>query len=213
MRRYVLIILIILLAGATYLTIFFISKQSSFDENLRLKRENENLRAEIQMLQSLMPRVQGINSSYLTAQVFSTYPFNVKSQITINAGENQGIKKMMAVTLGENLLLGLVSDVFANYSVVETIFDPNFQLPVRVGETQIDGLFQGGNEPKMTLIEKSKLVKAGDVVYSASQEFPYGLKIGEINEIKESAAGVFKEAVLKMPFNVNELREVNIIIK
>ena len=70
MRRYIIIALIILLAGATYLTNFFISKQRSFDENLRLKRENENLRAEIQMLQSSMPRVQGINSSYLTAQVF-----------------------------------------------------------------------------------------------------------------------------------------------
>jgi len=213
MRRYFLIGLIILLVGATYLTDFFIPKQRHLDENLSLKTENENLKAQIQMLQSSIPRVQGLASNYLMAEVFSTYPFNIKNQITVNAGENQGVKKMMAATLGENLLLGQVINVFTNYSVVETIFDPNFQLPVRVGEAQIDGFFQGGNEPKMTLIEKSKPIKVGDVVYVASQEFPYGLKIGEVKEIKESTAGVFKEATLTTPFNINELREINIIIK
>ena len=93
MRRYFLIGLIILLVGGIYLTDFFISKQRYFDENLSLKQENENLKAQMQMLQSLMPRVEGLVSNYLTVGVFSTYPFNIKNQITVNAGENQGIKK------------------------------------------------------------------------------------------------------------------------
>ncbi len=213
MRRYIIIALIILLAGATYLTGFFIKKERSSDENLSLKQENENLKTEIQksQLSSVIDVVFG--ESHLVAKIFSTYPFNTKNKITINIGEKQGIKKMMVATVGENILLGQITEVSENSSVVQTIFDPNWQLPVRIGEGQVDGLFQGGNTPKVVLIEKNKPVKTGDMVYSAGQEFPYGLKIGEITDIKDTAAGVFKEAFLKMPFNVGELREVQIIIK
>jgi rod shape-determining protein MreC len=210
-KRYLLIALIIFLAGATYLTNFFIKKERSFDEVLRLKQENQNLQAQIQKLEIGNWKLEIPQEKFLAVKVFSTYPFNVKNQITINAGEKQGIKKNMVTVLGQDILVGKVTEVFENYSVIQTIFDPNWQLPVRMGKEEVNGLFEGGNEPKVTMIEKEKEIKMDDVVYSASQEFPYGLKVGEVAKIKETAAGVFKEAVLKMPFNVGELREVNVI--
>lgn len=219
MRRYFIILIVILLAGTIYFTAFFIKKERSFGENLRLKQENEELRAQAQKLEigkdppgsclRQQWKLEIPQENFLAVKVFSTYPFNIKNQIIVNAGEKQGIKKLSAAVL-ENILVGQVIEVFENYSVVKTIFDSNFQLPVRIGKDEINALFQGGAEPKAVLIDKEKPIQAGDVVYSASSEFPYGLKIGEISEIKETSAGVFKEAVLKMPFNVNELREVNI---
>ncbi len=211
MRRYFLIAIIIAIVATTYLANFFIKKERSFDENLYLKQENENLKAQIQLLK-VNGQKSKVNNNFITAKVFSTYPFNVKNTITINAGEKQGIKKSMVATVGENILLGQVTDVFENFSVIQTIFDPAWQLPVRIGKEEIDGLFKAGNEPKVILIEKEKQIQIDDIVYSASQGFPYGLKIGEVAEIKETAAGVFKEAVLKMPFNVGELREVKILM-
>lgn len=211
MRRYFLIAIIIAIVAATYLADFFIKKECSFDEVLRLKQENENLRAQIQLLK-FNGQNSILNTNFITAKVFSTYPFNIKNKITINAGEKQGIKKSMVATVGENILLGQVTDVFENFSVIQTIFDPAWQLPVRIGKEEINGLFKAGNEPKVILIEKEKQIQTDDIVYSASQEFPYGLKIGEVAEIKETAAGVFKEAVLKMPFNVGELREIKILM-
>ncbi len=211
MRRYFFIVLIILLIGATYLTSFFVKKGSFADENLRLKQENENLKAQIQGYSISNFQSSASSSQFISAKVFSAYPFNIKNQITINVGENQGIKKNMTVIFGENILIGQITEVFKDYSVVQTIFDPNWQTPVRIGQEEINGLFKGGNEPQVILIEKEKQIQIGDIVYTASQEFPYGLKIGEVIEIKETAAGVFKEAILKIPFNVSELREVNII--
>jgi len=211
MRRYFLIAIIIAIVAATYLADFFIKKERSFDEVLRLKQENENLRAQIQLLK-FNGQNSILNTNFITAKVFSTYPFNIKNKITINAGEKQGIKKSMVATVGENILFGQVTDVFENFSVIQTIFDPAWQLPVRIGKEEINGLFKAGNEPKVILIEKEKQIQTDDIVYSASQEFPYGLKIGEVAEIKETAAGVFKEAVLKMPFNVGELREIKILM-
>jgi rod shape-determining protein MreC len=209
LRRYSVILIVVLLTGTIYFTAFFIKKERSFDENLRLKQEKEELRSQIQKSSILNPQSSILNS-YLTAKVFSTYPFNIKNQITVNAGEKQGIKKLAPAVLEENILVGQVIEVFKNHSVVKTIFDSNFQLPVRIGKDEINAFFQGGGEPKVILIDKEKPIQAGDIVYSASSEFPYGLKIGEISEIKETSAGVFKEAILKMPFNVNELRIIEI---
>jgi len=213
MKQYLVLALIVILGLAIFLGGFFISKERAFDENIQLKQENENLRAEIQKSQNLNFALPSVADGYVKAEVFSTYPFNVKNQITVDAGQAQGIAKLMPAVFGENILLGQVTDVSNKYSVIQTIFDPNWQLPVRIGDKQINGLLQGGSEPKITFIEKDKEVNAGDVVYSAKQGFPLNLKVGEISEIRESAPGMFKEAVLKAPFNVADLREIEILTK
>jgi len=213
MKRYVLIVLIVILAIAVFFTGFFIKKERFFDENIQLKKENENLKAELQGLNIQNCESKISQNGLLAVKVFSTYPFNVKNRITVNAGESQGVKKLAPALFGENILLGQVIEVSKNYSVIQTIFDPNWQLPVRIGEKEINGLLQGGNEPKITFIEKDKPISVGDAVYSAKQGFPLGLKVGEISEIKESAPGVFKEAVLTTPFNVSSLREVEILLQ
>lgn len=212
MRRYFAIGLAVLLVGATYFTDFFVKKGKYFDENLRLNQENRDLQAQIAKIQILgvSPSESG---SYLSARVFSTYPFNVKSEITIDAGKDKGVEKSMAVMLGKNILVGQVAAVFDDYGVVRTIFDPNWQLPARIGKEEINALFKGGNEPKAVLIEKDKNIRVGDAVYSASKDFSYGLELGEISEIRETSSGVFKEASLKIPFNAGDLREVNVVLK
>ncbi len=213
MKRYVLAVLIVILLIVVFFTGFFIKKERFFDENIQLKKENENLKAELQGLKVENFESKISQDGFLTVKVFSTYPFNVKSQITVNAGEAQGVKKLMPALFGKNILLGQIIEVSKNYSVIQTIFDPNWQLPVRIGEKEINGLLQGGNEPKITFIEKDKPITVGDAVYSAKRGFPLGLKVGEISEIKESAPGVFKEAVLTMPFNISALREVEILLQ
>ncbi|MBI3638525.1 rod shape-determining protein MreC [Candidatus Wolfebacteria bacterium] len=214
MKKYVFLFVIVILVFLTYFTDFFISKKRSFDENLALKQENQELRAQIQKNSILNSGSGFLNSGAnknLKARVFSVYPFNIKNQLTIDVGESRGVKKSMAVTLGENILVGQTKEVFADSSVVQTIFDPKMQLSVRIGEGQVDGLLQGGNEPKIILVEKTKPISVGDFVFSANADIPYGLKVGEIYKINENSAGVFKEIILNIPFSINELREVNVV--
>lgn len=213
MVRYISIGFIIILAATVYFGGFFIKKEKAFDENLRLKQENEELRAQIYKLQATDYGLRTADKKYLPVKVFSGYPFNIKNQITVNAGEKQGIKASAPAVLKENVLVGKVAEIFENHSVVKTIFDPEWELSVRIGEKETNGLFQGGAEPKVVLIDKEKPLQVGDVVYSASDDFPYGLKIGEVKEIRENSSGVFKEAILEMPFNPAELREINLIVE
>lgn len=223
MKRGILIGLILVLVFIVFFTDFFIPRISFYklvdfinsffvrgdiyQENLLLKQEIENLKAGI--VSGVKCQVPG--NGHLMAKIFSTYPFNIKNTITLNVGAEQGVIEGMAVTVGENILLGRIVEIFEEKSVARTLFDPQWQIPVRIGGEEIDALLTGGLEPKITLLEKSQLIKTGDAVYSASADFPYGLKIGEIAEIKETSSGVFKEATLKIFYNISDLRGAYVI--
>lgn len=182
-------------------------------ENEALKLENESLKAQLQKAQIFYTSFENseedkaLAQKYIPAKIFSTYPFNIKGALTLNKGANQGIKKDSAVLAGEGILLGQISEVYENSSIVRTVYDPKWQLPVKVGEEKINGLFVGGNDPKITLIEKP--VKIGDAIFIDSKDFPLFLKLGEIKEMREENGGVFKEvAIVKTPYNISELDTV-----
>jgi len=231
MRKIPFIIITILLLVITFFTSFFITKnkfsinqifltkKGLYNENLSLKKENQELKAQIFKIQQAEKYQQALSSTniwlrqyqYKVAKLISVYPFNTKNTVLMSLGIDDGAKKEMPVVVSDNILFGQVEEVFNQYSVVKTIFDSSFQIPVRIGETEIDGFLTGGDKIKISLIEKSKDVKVGDVVYSSSSNFPYGLKIGEIKEINDSTNNNFKEAIISPSFNFNDLRNVYLI--
>lgn len=185
-------------------------------ENQALKLEKEILKAQIQQMQqyfspggSLKLALPVQKNNLLSVRVFSTYPFNVKNVLSLATGAKGGLKKDMAGTIGGEILVGQISEIFENSANLKTIFDSGWQLPVKIGADKINGLFQGGNEPRVTLVEKP--VKVGDAVFSAGAGVPLDLKIGEISEIKEEKGGIFKEALVRAPYNINDLDAVDIM--
>lgn len=233
MKKAIFAFLIVFLAVLVFASGFFIEKKfipgkftgrfnflaslggSNFEEIQSLKNENEILRAQIQKSQIFCsennsPSVSVAVSKILSSRIFSNYPFNIKNVLTINAGSREGVKNSMTAAQGQDIFLGQVTEVFENYSTVRTIFDPDWQLAVKIGNDKINGLFKGGNEPKITLIEKP--VKVGDPVFTSGPGVPLDLKIGEIGEIREGTGGVFKEAIIKVPYNINQLETVNLLI-
>lgn len=186
----------------------FLKRGNLAREISQLSLENQALRSEIVSVSG-----QGTNDDhYRRAKIYSSYPLNSRSTILIDAGRNQGIKELTPVTIFGRLLLGQVAQVFENYSQVRTIFDVSWQMPVRIGEGEVDALLVGGPELKVTLVVADKAIKEGQTVVSASETFPYGLKIGEVKNVRLDADGVFKEADLSLPYNINELREVWLIL-
>lgn len=201
-----------LMRGVNFVADYF--KADLYKENVSLKIENENLRVQLQKDQIFYFENSSLKNSdgkYLPANIFSTYPFNVKNILTVNKGIKDGVKKGAAVVIGTDIFMGQVSDILENFSSIRTVFDPDWQIPVKIGENKINGLFKGGNDPKITLIEKA--VKVGDGVFSASKDFPLHLKIGEISQINEGTGGVFKEATVQVPYNIGELENVYILMQ
>ncbi|TSC82997.1 MAG: Uncharacterized protein G01um101419_350 [Parcubacteria group bacterium Gr01-1014_19] len=157
--------------------------------------------------------IQQGKRSVLMAQVYSTFPFNHKHLLAINAGAEQGVVVGMPVTTEGNLLLGQIVEVSNQQALVQTIFDNDWTLPVRVGPTLRDALLVGGQNPRLTLIDKNDVVQKGDIVISARKEFPYGMSVGEVGEVNNLVAHSFQEAELVFPYTMRDLREVAVILK
>ena len=188
-----------------------ISPALTQQQQKELQLENKNLKAHLWQLEKTRPST---NSNIVSAKIHSRYPFNDKSIISINVGKQAGINIDMVVTVKEGLLIGKVVKVFSRHSLVETIFNPDWQLPIRIGEDEIESLLTGGSDLKVTLISKDKKLEDGARVFAASKDFPYGLTIGDLEILEpSSSAGVFHEAVVKVPYNLNELSNVQVLKK
>ncbi|OGY58524.1 MAG: hypothetical protein A3F24_01100 [Candidatus Colwellbacteria bacterium RIFCSPHIGHO2_12_FULL_44_17] len=179
------------------------------EEIVKLKIEKENLQARIFEI-TVNPNASQSKRRLLEAKVYSSYPLNTKSEITIAGGEDKGLKVDMPVVLESNILIGKIKQVFPDTSVVTTIFDPKFEISARIGVKEIDALFKGGVEPKVELIARDALVNSGEIVAAASSDFPYALKLGEV-EIIEGSGGPFRSGLVKPSYTIGDLREVMVI--
>lgn len=221
MKRIVLISLTAVILIVTFFSGIFIPKHifiasidfakqylrtDFYQENVLLKLQNENLKAQLQRAQDEPTATRVSTDGRIEATIFSTYPFNMKDTIVVDRGSAEHVEKGMVATVADSILLGQVVSVEAHSSVVRTIFDSHWQLPVRIGPDSINGLFEGGNDPKVVLIEKS--IKTGDGVFAAAKEFPMGIKIGEIKDIEQDAGGIFKAATIRTPYVMGDIRTV-----
>ncbi len=166
---------------------------------VELERENADLRAQL-----LIENVNPQNS----IQVYSSYPFNNRSEIAIAAGSNRGVSEGSIITYGENILVGRVKTVTPEVSVVTTIFDPSFETAVRIGEGGADALFKGGNELTLTLIAPTAVLEEGSAVYTASSDFPYGLTLGKLQNIERGEDGMYEEVRVEPAFEIKTLKDV-----
>ena len=63
------------------------------------------------------------------------------------------------------------------------------------------------------MIDRKSVVAEGDLVISASRDFPYGLKLGTITDIKGANEVSFQQGMLTMPYQINDLKEVAVLLK
>ncbi len=172
-----------------------------------LKLENEVLKSKLKILQENEKRDQ----IYLVANLYSFYPFDNQGKLVIDKGEKDGLKEGSAVLVAPGVLLGKVIKVGKNLSEVETIFNPNWRLSVGIGEHKIKALLIGGDQPKLTLINKKDNPKVGDEVISLSPDFPYGLFIGRVSEIKKEEIQPWATAFLDFDYYPNLITRVYIL--
>lgn len=186
------------------------SLASIIDNDVKLKSENINLKQEI----FLLKQNQSVDfSKEIPAKVFSLYPFNFKSRVFISFIPTVEVLVGEPVVVSKLLFLGKIIEVNGGKAEVMTIFDPSFSLSVRIGEKEVDGLLEGGTNPKITLISKNKEIKDGDIVSVSAKDFPYGLVIGNIKSFQEDSSGAFFEAIVETPYQLNDLKDVFIVAK
>lgn len=173
-----------------------------------LREKNKALEIEILNLRVNNPNIgQTITNGGISAKVFSAYPFADRSKLTVNAGSLQGIEIGDAVII-DNSLVGRVKAVYKRTSVVQTIFDSEFKIPVRIGTSELNALYTGGINPRLNMISAGDIPQYGELVLSVSPDLPYGLGLGQILQVVE---GPLQEASIRPLFEIKEIRNVFII--
>lgn len=186
------------------------------DEELSFLRfENASLKSELAEFSGAANLLRSASSGTIPVFVYSRYPFSFKDELIIAAGSSAGVKVGQAAAVHGSsgdaripILLGVVTRVFSNHAAIRTVYDARFELPVRVGEKGVDALLAGGAAPRVTLIPKGESVIPGDAVYAASADLPYGFALGTVGEMLTGSDEVFREARLKLPYDLGRVRAV-----
>ncbi len=162
-------------------------------ENLR--EENESLRA----LANLAASATGVS-----APVISAYHASPYGTFQIGAGKNEGVAAGDIVLSETGFVIGRVTDVADERSVVRTAFIANADIDVLIGNAAVTARGEGGGNARLT-VPRGIQVEAGDTVRApAFGSRPVGI-VGKVEEITTTAE---QRVYISLPVNVSLLRLV-----
>ncbi len=180
-----------------------------------LKKENEELKRENQILQGWMaaalrlkednmhlarllnyspPREAKVVSARIVADAGNTY----SRTVVVLAGKKEGVKKGNAALSGDGVL-GRIIQVGENVSRLLLTTDITSRIPVMVGGKRISGILAGDNTPypKLTALPEDAEIQVGDKVLTSGHVgvYPSGLAVGTVVDAggKEIRVKLFAE--------------------
>lgn len=176
-------------------------------------RENERLR-DLLGLSNDRPELV-----FEDASVTRRSSTNWGSNLTVNKGSAGGVAVGDCVIDQYGGLVGIVTEVGPNWSLVTTLLDPSVELGGRVARTDEDAIVSGdftlmgeGRLKLSFLPEDSRLVSGDRVTTSALGElYPAGLTVGTVLSLHTEADGISRYAVVEPAADIGGVRYVYII--
>lgn len=190
---------------------FFSGNGSEPSNTQNLIAQNDALKAQVAEYQTVESQLPDYSANYVRAMIYSREPMNFRNEFLINVGQNEGIMAGNAVVVEASssyVLVGKVETVFAETSLIQTVFDPGFKVAARVGASGYDALLEGGASPVAASLPKSAGIEVGDAVFSADPTLPYGLAIGTVTSVGVSPDSLFQVAQLELPYDLNTVQTV-----
>jgi len=180
---------------------------------LKIKAENNILKAEVASLKNGGLKIIEENyNNKISSTIFSNYPFNDKSRLTISLNEESTPISVGDIIIIDNNLVGQVLNSYGKYATIKTVFDPSWEFPVYIGPQLTRGLFKAGIEPKVVLISKKEKINPSDVIVSADpNNIPFRLIVGQVGQVVGDDSSPFWEVSVNLPYSLNELRQVFVL--
>lgn len=154
--------------------------------------ENKNLR-------SLLDYKDTASYPLLYADVISKLVNKIQGYFIINRGSSEGVKVGMPV-LDDDGLIGVISEVSENYSVVKTLYNSNLNIAVTIQSINVDGVLSwNGSELIIKNIPSTYNVNVGDSVYTSdfSSIFPPEIPVGEVSKKETISLGLLHTLSIK----------------
>ena len=199
--------------------------------NQLLLEQNALLESELYKLKSHISKQANADSTNLHAFVadsvsqpqFNFIPAEVvnisfsgsNNFITINKGLKDGVKPDMGV-ISQRGVVGVVSNVTENFSLVIPIINPMFRLSAKLNNSDNYGSLSWNgnniNEAQLSELPKHEVYNEGDtVVTSFSRIFPKQLIIGFVRSLGQSKDDNFNAFTVELATNFYSLQNVLII--
>ena len=209
---------------------------SAKSENVKLKRQNAELRADVlrnaaksqryDALAKLLHFEQGptfpndyrpVNAAVIS---FPGGPFAHK--ITIEAGSSSGLRVNTPVVSGDGLV-GRVSNVFPDTAIVTLLTDQDSFVAARDLHTGVRGGIQpspgGGGTLVLNEVLKQKVVKDGDEIVTDGTHnarypdiYPYGIPIGRVSSVGVTDTATFLQVQVQPFANLGSLDAVTALV-
>ena len=137
---------------------------------------------------------------------------------TINRGSDSGIAENMCAITDNGEVVGLVTQVGPNFSVIKTVLDSTLEISATISTSGYNGMVSGGyisgNERLLTMdyLPSSAIIRNKDqVVTSGSTVYPRGLILGHVVDAGFRETGVAKYAVLDPAADISSLEQIFIL--
>ncbi|WP_291632464.1 rod shape-determining protein MreC [Clostridium sp.] len=177
-------------------------------------KENERLRSVLKFTK------QRDEYNYIGANIIGLSGISFSDGFYINRGENKGIKKRMVAITGEGLV-GQVTSVGSNWSIVQCLSNENIAVAARVHETgDNNGIVKGYKDENNKLLAQvqrlslDSAIKKGDVILTSGlgRIYPAGIRIGSVLSVHEDKGEVMKTAIIEPYVDFSKIEEVFIVV-
>ena len=191
-------------------------------KNVELELQMEHLRSALMELTSDSTGLERMKSDALKgydiyrANVINNSLTHVDNYITLDKGENDGIRSEMGVINGSGVV-GIVYHTSSNYSVVIPILNSKSSISCKIKRSDYFGFLKwdGGSSEYATVkdMPRHSLFSLGDTIVTSghSAVFPGGIPIGTVEDMSDSHDGLSYLLKVKLFTDFGRLNDVRVI--
>lgn len=210
---------------------FFYTFSDVKKENEELKKKNielenklidyDNFKNENERLGKILEfKNQRNDYNYVGAHIIGKSGGSFLDGYIIDKGQKDGIEKEMVVIAADGLV-GQVTSVNSNWSIVQSIVNENIAVHAIVESTrESSGIVKGYKDSNNNLLAKlwflpmNSEIKEGDVISTSGlgKLYPKDIRIGKVISVEEDKVKVNKNAVIQPFVDFNKLEELFVIV-
>jgi rod shape-determining protein MreC len=202
----------------------YFALQNTSRENERLRHENDELKLQLNQLQSKAAEADRLGTllsfrqahqsiSMVVARVIGTSADTASQTIYLDRGERDNIRRNMGVITPDGVV-GKVIESYRNTSQVLLLTDKDSGVGAMLAETRIQSPVGGVGEPLLSMkyVANDDTVNVGDRVVTSGMDriFPRDLPVGTVTQIKPGTP--FKQIRLRPAANLERLEEVIVLL-
>lgn len=180
-------------------------------ENLRLKQQLQAYKDQMMLDSDTVKQYD-----YMIAHVVGNSITQAENYITLDKGTRHGLRQDLGVA-DQNGVIGIISKVSENYSLVISVLNPKLRLSVMIKDTESMGsLVWDGSDSRFALLEdlpRNIKFENGDTIVTTgfTTSFPRNVPVGRIKESFDNG-GNFLTLKVELFSDFSRLNDVHVII-